>query len=208
MWQWVDEDDLPHGVMDPATSSPDLLTDVLNYNFQQRYTGNRAPLGLYLHAGQSAFEGRPEALRAFIEEAITMPDVWMITMRGLAEWMREPVPASKIAAWFANGCDRGLCRGTTGTSIESLPETVSPTEGYPNPTSSTVTLVYDNAEPGLLTLEVLNVLGRVVYQEQRTERAGRLHLTVPLQEQAPGLYLYRLRGGQHVLFHGTVIKRR
>lgn len=208
MWQWEGEDGFPHGVMDPATSSPDLLHEVLTFNFQQHYSGNRAPLGLYLHAGQSAFPGRPEALRAFLEGALAKPNVWLITMRGLIEWMRAPVPASEIADWFAHGCDRGLCRGATGTRTESDVNDISSShELYPNPTSSHSTLVYYQRQPGSLTLEIYDVLGRVVHREQRSAGVGPVHFMIPLAEEAPGVYFYRLSGPQHVYIHGTVLKQ-
>ncbi len=39
-------------------------------------------------------------LNQFMEYAMAKPDVWVLTMRQLAEWMRDPVPASKMGEWL------------------------------------------------------------------------------------------------------------
>ena len=35
-----------------------------------------------------------------MDYAMAQPDVWVLTMRQLAEWMKDPVPASKMAEWL------------------------------------------------------------------------------------------------------------
>jgi hypothetical protein len=110
LWVFYDRDGNNYGALDPATASDSVFHDILEYNFQQRYDGNRCPLGLYSHAGQLALPDRQGALRTFLQDKLTRPDVWMITMRGLIEWMREPVPVSRLSEWFAQGRDRGMGR--------------------------------------------------------------------------------------------------
>ena len=40
------------------------------------------------------------ATNAFISWALEQPDTWFVTMSQLIAWMRDPVPASKMAEWY------------------------------------------------------------------------------------------------------------
>lgn len=124
LWMWYDSAGAAYGAMDPAVGTDSTFGALLEYNFAQRYNGNRCPLGLFLHAGQLGLPGRREVLRAFLEEKLSRPDVWMITMRGLVEWMRDPVPVSGLAAWFRQGRHRGV--GRVAGSPPAVPELMSP----------------------------------------------------------------------------------
>ncbi len=204
MWAWTDKDGTLQGVMDPAIGSAAPFADLLNDTFDARYNGNRAPIGLYLHAGQTAHPGRPEALHAFLTEKLTMPDVWMITMRGLIEWMRNPVPAPQIAGWFADNCHRGYCRDTSTNARPETPDTLVPSVVYPNPTFGNATLKVTLPGTALLHVELFDVLGRVVYHQLRPPFSS---LTLPLENQPCGTYFYRLRNETMVLTEGVVIRR-
>jgi hypothetical protein len=107
LWVFYDEAGRNIGSLDPAVGFDAAYSQALEHMFAARYSGNRCPLGLYNHAGQLAFTGRQEVLRAFLVEKLKLPDVWMITMRGLIEWMRNPVPVSGLSQWFAAGGHRG-----------------------------------------------------------------------------------------------------
>ena len=210
MWDWMDREGTNHGAMDPTVFDSDLFRDVLDYNFQRRYRGNRAPLGLYLHAVETDYQGRPEVLRSFLAETLSRPDVWMITMRGLIEWMRDPVPASEMTDWFARGCDRGQCRETSNTRTEVL-TTSTPrytTTVYPNPTRSNAVLEYESASTGIVAFELINLLGRVIYTEKRKQDSKRITFSLPLAGSANGLYLYRITDANGLQSTGTVIKLR
>ena len=83
-------------------ASMDPEGDVFNIyreNFDMNYQNNRAPFGVYLHAPW--FDDKnTAALNQFMEYAMAKPDVWVLTMRQLAEWMQNPVPASKMGEWL------------------------------------------------------------------------------------------------------------
>ncbi|MBP1656866.1 MAG: hypothetical protein H6Q31_1467 [Bacteroidetes bacterium] len=127
LWVLYDRNGNNYGALDPAVASDSIFHDILEYNFQQRYDGNRCPLGLYSHAGQLALPGRQNVLRAFLQEKLALPDVWMITMRGLIEWMREPVPVSGLPDWFAQNRDRGV--GRPAVSPPPATRLISPDSG-------------------------------------------------------------------------------
>ena len=83
-------------------ASMDPEGDVFNIyreNFDMNYNANRAPFGVYLHAPWFT-DKNTAALNQFMDYAMAKPDVWVLTMRQLAEWMKNPVPASKMGEWL------------------------------------------------------------------------------------------------------------
>jgi hypothetical protein len=124
MWMWYDSAGAQYGAMDPAVGYDSTFGAILEYNFRERYRGNRCPLGIFMHAGQLGVPGRQQVLRAFLEEKLKQPDVWMITMRGLIEWMRSPVPVSGLAEWFKQGRHRGV--GRVARSAPASPVLLGP----------------------------------------------------------------------------------
>jgi len=124
LWMWYDSTGGAWGAMDPAVGYDSVFTAILDYNFRQRYYGNRCPLGMYLHAGQLGLQGRREILRAFLTDKLKLPDVWMITVRGLIEWMHDPVPVTGLAEWFRQGRHRGV--GRLAAAPPPSPELLEP----------------------------------------------------------------------------------
>ena len=127
MWDFYDSSGDDLGAMDPAVVSDTVFSAALEYLFTARYNGNRCPLGIYLHAGQLWSPTRQAVLRSFLQDKLKLPNVWMITMRGLIEWMRNPVPASGLSAWFAAGKGRGV--GEIPRSLPPGVSLVSPADG-------------------------------------------------------------------------------
>ncbi len=109
LWTWVDSTNFDYGAMDPSISSVEVFKELLEFNFMQRYTGNRAPLGIYLHAGQMWQRERQQAIKDFLQEKLDLPGVWVINMRGVVEWMRNPVSINEIENWFQQECHLGKC---------------------------------------------------------------------------------------------------
>jgi hypothetical protein len=110
LWDFYDSTGQDLGSMDAAVGYDSVFSAALEYLFKARYYGNRCPLGLYFHAGQLWSPSRQAIIRSFLQEKLKIPDVWMITMRGLIEWMRNPVPVSGLSQWFADGKERGAGR--------------------------------------------------------------------------------------------------
>ncbi|MDA1028239.1 MAG: ASPIC/UnbV domain-containing protein [Bacteroidetes bacterium] len=89
----------------------------------------------------------------------------------------------------------------TGDAIEDgqLPERLHISSLFPNPVSGSANLVLHKPSPGNLTIEVLDMLGRVVIQNRWAYEASgsdvyRLDLTV----LAPGAYAIRVQMGSQV----------
>lgn len=90
-----------------AQSEPSFsFAEVLKQSLDQRLAGNRSPFAVGLHTdvysqwNESAnktwprfsFTDRRQALAAFIDYALSKPEVRLVTYRQLIEWMRRPSP--------------------------------------------------------------------------------------------------------------------
>jgi hypothetical protein len=120
LWDFYDPSGNDLGSMDPAVVYDSTFSASLEYLFAARYRGNHCPLGLFMHAGQLWSPTRQAIIRSFLQDKLKLQNVWMITMRGLLEWMRNPVPASELSQWFAAGKARGI-----GEKPRSFPSDVS-----------------------------------------------------------------------------------
>ena len=98
MWGLVDQAGRVAGFMDPTGDSASLES-LLKYNFNQRYNGNRIPLGIFLHAAWLANPSNAEALNQFIAYANSFNDVWFITNHQLIKWIKNPVSAEAMTDW-------------------------------------------------------------------------------------------------------------
>jgi hypothetical protein len=87
---------------------------------------------------------------------------------------------------------------------ESVPTTFTLSQNYPNPFNPLTTIEYELPMPGNVTLEIFNVIGERVatlvndVQEAgfyRVQWNGRDGNNIPV---ATGMYLYRVRSGEHV----------
>jgi peptidoglycan/xylan/chitin deacetylase (PgdA/CDA1 family) len=94
MWNVQDATGMSVASMDPVG---DLYT-LYKTMFDQRYNGNRAPLGIFFHAARLI--GWPEGmdeLNRFIEYAMTKENVWLVTASQAMDWVKNPVPASEYS---------------------------------------------------------------------------------------------------------------
>ena len=64
---------------------------------------------------------------------------------------------------------------------------------YPNPSNGDFNVLFDSLEKGEYKLEVLNVLGQVVYQETMTDFSGNLTKTIDISGKTKGIYLINLK---------------
>jgi peptidoglycan/xylan/chitin deacetylase (PgdA/CDA1 family) len=75
---------------------------VLKYNLDQRLDGNRAPFLFGVHTdfyrdnweADETFEQRREAIEEFLDYALSLDDVRVVTYKEVADFMREPRPLS------------------------------------------------------------------------------------------------------------------
>ncbi|KAF4517594.1 hypothetical protein B566_EDAN008583 [Ephemera danica] len=89
----------------PNLSGTDILA-MLKSNFGRHYRTNRAPLGLYFHSTWFKREEYLSAFQKFLNEAMSLPDVWVVTNFQAIQWMRKPTPVSQLNAFKPWQCDR------------------------------------------------------------------------------------------------------
>lgn len=192
MWVLYDEAGRKVSEMDPQqtpayNADSTALYTLLRYNFDAHYTGNRAPLALYLHAGRVRRNDHAIAgFRRFLREAAAIPDVWFVTMKGLVYWMQNPVPAAQMPAWFDSGGEHGAL-----TIANETPERPGPAEALrlsPNPSRDGYVHLSSDGP-----VDVFDVTGRRVAEAQPS--GG----TLDLSALPPGVYIVR-QGAAHALW--------
>eukprot|EP00808_Paulinella_micropora_P025291 g32152.t1 len=87
--------------------------------FLNHYNGNRAPFGLYLHALPFVKAAKDEINR-FLEYALDFPDVWVITVTELLDFMLSPMTKEQYATMRAS-----LPCGAPSPSVSPSPASMS-----------------------------------------------------------------------------------
>lgn len=97
-WEWPKAagkiSGLDWNVLEMAGMSPQEFLGVMKYNLDLRLSGNRAPMMIGLHTAMypATDRGRREALELFIDYALSIPGVRIVTPPDLINWMRDPAP--------------------------------------------------------------------------------------------------------------------
>ena len=87
LWSLYDPSTKGWTPMDPAGDAAAVMA-TLQTNFLARYNGNRAPLGIFMHAG--GWAGKSQYIRNFIEWAQLFPHVWFVNLSAAAAFMQTP----------------------------------------------------------------------------------------------------------------------
>ncbi|EFN51415.1 hypothetical protein CHLNCDRAFT_59244 [Chlorella variabilis] len=116
LWTVADAAGKPLDTMDPPGDAFKLYTREVprgrvgqerkaGGQLARRLAGNRAPLGLFFHAGMESQPDRVAQLRRFIAAAAATRDVWFVTTQQLLRWMAAPAAAGRLRA-AGLGCKR------------------------------------------------------------------------------------------------------
>jgi len=73
-------------------------------NFLHAYETNRAPFGLNMHAAWFAVPAHMAAMEKFIDRLLALPDVYIVNVRQMLEWMQNPVTKSEASSFAPWGC--------------------------------------------------------------------------------------------------------
>lgn len=184
----------------------DSLIGLLDFHFNARYNGNRAPMNFYFHPPTLLDANLRHGYRVILEAALSRDDVWVVTMQGLIEWMKAPVPASEMKAWYASYCQRHPCSApTAGTATDDpAAETRSDVRVYPNPSTGLATVSVTTEAPRA-RVAVRDMLGRMIL-EQELPGTGLQQMSLDLQNAAPGVYVVTVRDGART--HTQTLVRR
>ena len=97
-------------------------------------------------------------------------------------------------------------------SVEDLdrqsPESFLLINNYPNPFNGSTNITYTIPSQGEVSIQVMNLLGRIVYKESLgIKKAGKHHTMLSMREQASGNYFIRLKCGNiHITQKTTLLK--
>ncbi|KAL4421045.1 hypothetical protein ABPG77_007520 [Micractinium sp. CCAP 211/92] len=131
MWEvpvwWLTKDGTENGT--PYSMDYGDNTDaysLLKANFDAAYSGNRAPLPIFIHTPWLTSGTNLAGVKKFVGYALSKPNTYLVTIRQLLAWMENPVPASQLTPEIL-GC--GNPGGAGGSDVAAAP---SPAEG-PSP---------------------------------------------------------------------------
>lgn len=102
LWVMLDTNGVTACLMDFPEGTYNEILDIFKLNLDNRYWGNRAPMGLFMHSyflGQEGEEWRIDLLNEFISWAQTYTDVWFVSTHSLVEFMRNPVGAGAATSF-------------------------------------------------------------------------------------------------------------
>jgi peptidoglycan/xylan/chitin deacetylase (PgdA/CDA1 family) len=92
VWQMLDQYGAMASTMDFPAGTTNEILDIFKLNFENRYFGNRAPMGLFMHANWLGAESwRVDLLNEFISWAQTFTNVWFVSTHAAVEFTRNPV---------------------------------------------------------------------------------------------------------------------
>eukprot|EP00567_Pseudictyota_dubia_P018232 CAMPEP_0197442190 /NCGR_PEP_ID=MMETSP1175-20131217/8262_1 /TAXON_ID=1003142 /ORGANISM="Triceratium dubium, Strain CCMP147" /LENGTH=488 /DNA_ID=CAMNT_0042972615 /DNA_START=295 /DNA_END=1758 /DNA_ORIENTATION=+ len=97
LWRMFDDSGNPLTPFDPLSADEDTY-DTLQRNFEARYLapGNKAPLGINIHAAWLVDNG--EDFKDWAQDILDEhDDVFFVTTSELIKWMRAPVPSTSYA---------------------------------------------------------------------------------------------------------------
>ncbi|KAK6177195.1 hypothetical protein SNE40_015346 [Patella caerulea] len=67
-------------------------------NFNRQYKSNKAPLGIFLHASWFRRKsGNLEGMLDFLEQLTHMPDVYVLTVSQVIDWIQHPKPLDRVS---------------------------------------------------------------------------------------------------------------
>eukprot|EP00735_Rhodelphis_limneticus_P011791 TRINITY_DN4938_c0_g1::TRINITY_DN4938_c0_g1_i1::g.16627::m.16627 TRINITY_DN4938_c0_g1::TRINITY_DN4938_c0_g1_i1::g.16627 ORF type:complete len:313 (+),score=63.29,Polysacc_deac_1/PF01522.16/7.1e-10,Polysacc_deac_1/PF01522.16/1.5e+03,Cu-binding_MopE/PF11617.3/0.0051 TRINITY_DN4938_c0_g1_i1:113-940(+) len=110
MWEIPHEDPLsPEGERLKIMEVTDY--DVLRANFDARYNGNRAPLGLFLHPTVLTRPGAVANLSRLLDDFEGLGDVWLVTPTQMLHWLNNPTDKFGALTFKPWQCERDIPTG-------------------------------------------------------------------------------------------------
>uniref|UniRef100_A0A0L8H513 NodB homology domain-containing protein n=2 Tax=Octopus bimaculoides TaxID=37653 RepID=A0A0L8H513_OCTBM len=86
--------------VDGCIQPPYNETEAFDYlwnNFNNYYKSSRAPFGLNMHAAWFVYSDyRVSAVNKFLEKILALKDVYVVSVKQVLEWMKNPTPLSKL----------------------------------------------------------------------------------------------------------------
>ncbi|RUS88618.1 hypothetical protein EGW08_003644 [Elysia chlorotica] len=101
----------------------DAALEYLWTNFLQTYEAQRAPFGLNMHGAWFAFPDYLLATEMFIDRLLSLSDVYILNVKQMLDWMRNPVSLANAKSFKPWGC--------SGKSLQPPTHASSPAASSP-----------------------------------------------------------------------------
>ncbi|XP_071166720.1 uncharacterized protein [Mytilus edulis] len=104
------KDQYPCNYVDGCLNRPKNETEAYKYlidNFNNAYRGNRAPLGIHMHAAWFVSKYNFRAMDRFITEILKRSDVYIVPVKHVLAWMKHPTSLSDIKKFQPWQCKTG-----------------------------------------------------------------------------------------------------
>ena len=177
------------------TKHPDI-TNVISYNIYRNHsnggwqylTTKSSSTFEYIDSTITIIEGMPQANETSTQYRITA------THRPTRDLV-ETSPSNTILYHRVEG--QGLEKQFSGLTSNGF--TYNLNQNYPNPFNPTTTINYSIAEDGIVTLEILNILGeRIKTMVNEFKTKGNHNISFNASSLASGVYVYKLQAGDFI----------
>lgn len=81
-------------------------------NFESYYKTNKAPFGINMHASWFFYPDRLKAMDRFIRELVLLDDVYIVSVKQVIEWLRNPVKLQDVNSFGPWSCNNANSNGT------------------------------------------------------------------------------------------------
>ncbi|MBN1413408.1 MAG: polysaccharide deacetylase family protein [Spirochaetales bacterium] len=132
---------------------------ILKYSLDLRMQGNRAPMTIGIHSNYYTDGGKQQALQQFVDYALTIPEVRLVSGKQLLDWLRNPVPINGSTATPTNTATptptatRTPTRTATSTATATIPSYTSTPTSTPTPTNTGDTLADITNQAGTVSAQ-------------------------------------------------------
>jgi hypothetical protein len=108
-----------------------------------------------------------------------------------------------------NGTTKEAVKGTAAASASSVTISSAPTHVvvYPNPASKLATLIYSGNTAGTITINVIDVTGKIAMVMKRSVMTGSNAINIDLNSLSNGVYSVQLFDGKKMLTKKLVISK-
>ena len=134
------KDQYPCNYVDGCMNRPGNEYEAFKYlmdNFNNAYEGNRAPLGMHMHASWFVTKYNFKAMDRFIKEILKRPDVYIVTIKQVLDWMKYPTKLSEIEHFTPWQCKTSILKPMH--KIQKTPELTTKTSTKPTVTTRRTT---------------------------------------------------------------------
>ncbi len=173
--------------------------------------GSSYPANFYNHLGKMYFSADDgiHGNELWVYDAVDTPSLLADIHAGIKGSRPGYFTTKDSFLYFAVNVSRALDSNLHRNDIETIIEKEQiPHKLYPNPTHTTVHLLFELKEQQTLAFTLTDVQGKVVYRTTKEKYSiGNHTIDIPTYNIPPGTYIYQLKSEQGILGGGQLIKQ-